>query len=126
MVWYIVQRCIGALITLFIVAAVIFAATELLPGDVATALLGRDATPKRLAQVRAQLRRWWGPQVNQWRTLRVDRIAHGQPNDAPPSAPKQRVALGEGLFVCGDHRDTPSIQGALFSGRRCAAAILAG
>ena len=56
MVWYVVQRCIGALITLFIVAAVIFAATELLPGDVATALLGRDATPKRLAQVRAQLR----------------------------------------------------------------------
>jgi len=45
MVWYVVQRCIGALITLFIVAAVIFAATELLPGDVATALLGCDATP---------------------------------------------------------------------------------
>lgn len=45
MVWYIVQRCIGALITLFIVATVIFAATELLPGDVATALLGCDATP---------------------------------------------------------------------------------
>jgi phytoene dehydrogenase-like protein len=76
--------------------------------------------------VRAQLRRWWGPQVNQWRTLRVDLITHGQPDDAPPSAPKQRQALGDGLFVCGDHRDTPSIQGALFSGRRCAAAILAG
>jgi len=26
--------------------------------------------------------------------------------------------------VCGDHRDTGSIQGALFSGRRCAEAIL--
>jgi predicted NAD/FAD-dependent oxidoreductase len=75
--------------------------------------------------VRAQLRRWWGPQVHQWRTLRVDRIAHAQPNDAPPSAPKQRQALGEGLFVCGDHRDTPSIQGALYSGRRCAATVLA-
>ncbi|NBU63825.1 MAG: ABC transporter permease [Chloroflexia bacterium] len=55
MVWYTLRRCIGALITLFFVAAVIFAGTELLPGDVATALLGRDATPKRLAQVRAQL-----------------------------------------------------------------------
>jgi hypothetical protein len=29
------------------------------------------------------------------------------------------------LFVCGDHRDTPSIQGALFSGRRAALAVLA-
>jgi len=38
------------------VAAVIFVVTELLPGDVATALLGRNATPKHLAQVRAQLR----------------------------------------------------------------------
>jgi phytoene dehydrogenase-like protein len=77
-------------------------------------------------EVRAQLRRWWGPQVNQWRTLRVDRIAHGQPDHRPPSAPRQRQALGDGLFVCGDHRDTPSIQGALFSGRRCATAVLEG
>jgi hypothetical protein len=35
------------------------------------------------------------------------------------------VALGEGLFVCGDHRDTASIQGALFSGGRTATAVLA-
>jgi len=29
----------------------------------------------------------------------------------------------EGLFVCGDHRDTASIQGAMISGRRAAAAV---
>jgi hypothetical protein len=29
-----------------------------------------------------------------------------------------------GVWVCGDHRDTASIQGALVSGRRTAAAIL--
>jgi predicted NAD/FAD-dependent oxidoreductase len=34
------------------------------------------------------------------------------------------VSLGEGLFVCGDHRDTGSIQGAMFSGRRCAEAVI--
>ena len=71
-------------------------------------------------QVRAQLRRWWGPQVDEWRVLRTDTIAHGQPDSQPPFTPKQSVALGDGLFVCGDHRDTPSIQGALFSGRRTA------
>jgi phytoene dehydrogenase-like protein len=75
--------------------------------------------------VRAQLRRWWGADVDQWRVLRTDSIAHGQPDSQPPFAPKQRVSLGEGLFVCGDHRDTPSIQGALFSGRRTGEAVLA-
>ncbi len=74
--------------------------------------------------VRAQLRRWWGVQVDEWRVLRTDTIAHGQPDSQPPFAPKKRVALGDGLFVCGDHRDTPSIQGALFSGRRTAEAVL--
>ncbi len=75
--------------------------------------------------VRSQLRRWWGAEVDEWRVLRTDTIAHGQPDSQPPFAPKKPVALGEGLFVCGDHRDTPSIQGALFSGRRTAQAVLA-
>jgi glycine/D-amino acid oxidase-like deaminating enzyme len=69
--------------------------------------------------VRAQLRGWWGVHVDGWRHLRTDTIAHGQPDHRPPFSPKQSVSLGDGLFVCGDHRDTPSIQGALFSGRRC-------
>ena len=77
------------------------------------------------AEATKQLRQWWGPQVSQWKVLRTDRIAHGQPDSSPPFSPKREVALGEGLFVCGDHRDTPSIQGALFSGRRCAEAVLA-
>jgi hypothetical protein len=34
------------------------------------------------------------------------------------------VDLGDGLFVAGDHRDTPSIQGALVSGRRAGDAVL--
>ncbi|MCU0727885.1 MAG: FAD-dependent oxidoreductase, partial [Planctomycetes bacterium] len=33
--------------------------------------------------------------------------------------------LSTGLFICGDHRDTGSIQGALASGRRAAEAALA-
>ena len=73
--------------------------------------------------VRTQLRRMWGADVDGWRHLRTDVIPHGQPRQHPPFDPKQRVALGDGLFVCGDHRDTASIQGALFSGRRCAEAV---
>lgn len=75
------------------------------------------------AAVRTQLRRMWGPAVDEWRHLRTDAIPHGQPRQHPPFDPKQRVALGDGLFVCGDHRDTGSIQGALFSGRRCGEAV---
>lgn len=78
-----------------------------------------------LAEVRRQLRGWFGPVVDRWQHLRTDTIAHGQPDSRPPFGPKRTVALGAGRFVCGDHRDTPSIQGALFSGRRCAAAVLA-
>ena len=76
-------------------------------------------------RVQAQLRGWWGPQVDRWRVLRTDVITHAQPDSLPPLQPKQRVSLGDGLYVCGDHRDTPSIQGALFSGRRTAEAIVA-
>jgi phytoene dehydrogenase-like protein len=76
--------------------------------------------------VRAQLRGWWGSQVDRWRHLRTYRIAHGQPDQQPPFSPKRTVTLGEQLFVCGDHRDTASIQGALYSGRRCAEAVLTG
>jgi hypothetical protein len=76
-------------------------------------------------RVRTQLRLWWGSQVDEWRTLRIDRIVHGQPDHQPPFAPRRNQSLGDGLFVCGDHRDTPSIQGALFSGRRCGLSAVA-
>ena len=67
---------------------------------------------------RTQLTTMFGTSVAAWRHLRTYRIPHGQPDQSPPFSPKKKVALGDGLFVCGDHRDTASIQGALFSGRR--------
>lgn len=75
------------------------------------------------AIARTQLRGWWGPQVDAWDHLATYRIPHGQPTQSPPFSPKQSVALDDGRFVCGDHRDTASIQGALYSGRRCAEAV---
>ncbi len=49
------RRVALGLMTLFLVSIVIFAATQLLPGDVAVAILGRTATPARVAAVRAAL-----------------------------------------------------------------------
>ncbi|MGF1598899.1 MAG: NAD(P)/FAD-dependent oxidoreductase [Acidimicrobiales bacterium] len=92
---------------------------------IAAAVPGDEALdPSVTVRVREQLARWFGSATTEWEHLRTDVIAHGQPVQAPPFAPKQRVALGGGLFVCGDHRDTASTQGAMFSGERTAAAVL--
>jgi phytoene dehydrogenase-like protein len=47
-----------------------------------------------------------------------------QPAALPPLHLRRPVELGDGLYVCGDHRDTPSIQGAMASGARTARAVL--
>jgi phytoene dehydrogenase-like protein len=74
--------------------------------------------------VRRQLRGWFGGAVDRWEHLRTYRIPHAHPDQRAGFSAKQRVDLGGGLFVCGDHRDTPAIQGALFSGKRTAAAVM--
>lgn len=77
------------------------------------------------ATARRAVREWWGARVDGWEHVRSYRIAHGQPGQTPPFHPKRAVTTELGVFVCGDHRDTASIQGALYSGRRCAEAVLA-
>jgi phytoene dehydrogenase-like protein len=91
---------------------------------VAAAVPGPDALdPTITMRVREQLARWFGSTTGDWQHLRTDVIGHGQPTQRPPLHPKQAVEIGDGLFVCGDHRDTASIQGAMFSGERTAAAV---
>ena len=50
-----VSRLILGILTLVAVSVLIFAATEVLPGDVASAVLGQGATPETLAAFRAEL-----------------------------------------------------------------------
>lgn len=94
---------------------------------IAAAIPGQPALQEEDLEsvARGQLRRMFGAGVDTWKHLRTYRIEHGQPDQSPPFSPRQKVSLGQGIFVCGDHRDTASIQGALFSGRRCAEAVLA-
>ncbi|MDQ7249633.1 ABC transporter permease [Dongia sedimenti] len=49
------RRLLIGLVTIWVVATVIFGATEILPGDVAEAVLGPDATPESLAAMRERL-----------------------------------------------------------------------
>lgn len=48
-------RILLSLLTLLIVSLIIFAVLEILPGDVATRILGRDATPEALELLRVKL-----------------------------------------------------------------------
>jgi phytoene dehydrogenase-like protein len=51
-------------------------------------------------------------------------VTGAQPAAVPPLRLRSPVDLGDGVYVCGDHRDTPSIQGAMASGARAARAVL--
>jgi len=51
----VLRRLALGLLTLWLVSLLIFAATLALPGDAAQAILGREATPERLAALRDQL-----------------------------------------------------------------------
>jgi phytoene dehydrogenase-like protein len=72
--------------------------------------------------VRRQLTGWYGDQVAGWKAIRQYRIAHAQPLQTPAlmTSPRRPVRLDNGLFVCGDHRDHASLNGALSSGGRAA------
>lgn len=49
------RRGLFGILTLWVVSILVFLATQALPGDAARAILGREATPGRLAALRAQL-----------------------------------------------------------------------
>ncbi len=78
------------------------------------------------ASVRAHLVRWYGGEVEGWRTVEVHRIPHAQPLQTPEALdpPRRPVRLPDGLFVCGDHRENASLNGALASGGRAARGVL--
>ena len=75
--------------------------------------------------VRAHLSRLYGVDTARWEHVRTYAIPDALPSQAPPMGRfLQPVQLDPGLYVCGDHRDSASIQGALVSGRRAADAVL--
>ena len=87
---------------------------------VASTVLGPEPLAER--DLRRELARLWGAPVGAWDELATVRVPRALPAAVPPTPPGLRhpVDLGDGLFVAGDHRDTPSVQGALVSGRRTA------
>ena len=89
---------------------------------VSTSVLGLDPPEDRA--LRRELERLYGASTADWETVATVRVPGALPAVPPPLRIRQPVDLGDGLFVAGDHRDTPSIQGAMVSGRRAATAVL--
>jgi phytoene dehydrogenase-like protein len=75
--------------------------------------------------VRTHLARLYGTSTRRWETLAVHHTREAVPAMRPPHDLRRPVRLLAGLYVCGDHRDTSTVQGALHSAHRAAAAILA-
>lgn len=75
----------------------------------------------------AQMKNWFGKVASTWQFLRGYSLTHAQPQQFPGALepPQRPVRVRPGVYVCGDHRDNASIQGAMVSGRRAAEAVLA-
>lgn len=73
---------------------------------------------------RAHLAALYGTSTDDWELLAAHHDPEAVPAMPPPHDLRRPVRLLAGLYVCGDHRDTSTVQGALFSGRRAAHAIL--
>lgn len=77
------------------------------------------------AQARREAGRLWHTDTDGWDLLVRHDVRNALPVTRAPLPVRREVARGDGLFVCGDHQDTPSTQGALASGHRAAQAVLA-
>ena len=92
---------------------------------ISISVLGVAAIPDLETKIIAELEPWFGPEVRGWRHLRTERFERALPEQPPITGP-----LGpcfreiDGIFVCGDHLTSASIEGAIFSGLRTADALL--
>jgi phytoene dehydrogenase-like protein len=89
---------------------------------VSSSVVGGDADEPA---VRAHLSRLYGVDTRGWDHVARYDVPRAVPDQRPPMGRfRKPVRLDRGLYVCGDHRDSASIQGALVSGRRAATAVL--
>lgn len=76
--------------------------------------------------VRLFLQSWFGSQVDEWRHLRTDHIHRALPpiDLLSPENRSTPTRVATGLYLCGDYRESGTLDGALLSGRKAAEEIL--
>ncbi len=97
------------------------------PGQalISVSVLGTEASADLESRVLDELEAWFGPAVRDWRHLRTYRIERALPRQAPGTGltgPGYRKEAG--VYLCGDHLWSASIEGAIISGLRTADALL--
>lgn len=92
--------------------------------SVSTVHDGKD--PPSISDVRRTLKNWFGEQVNQWNSLERYDIPRALPRRYPedPTVQNRDPRIDNGLYLAGDHRETPSLNGALASGRKAALQLI--
>lgn len=93
-------------------------------GSATIAVSAPTITDGLVDEMEKQLRRWF-PDAVDWELLRVDEVHQALPIHQPGHDPFGALQTDDGLWVCGDHRTDPSLNGAVASGRAVAAAIVA-
>ncbi|CAL9421244.1 Renalase [Streptomyces sp. enrichment culture] len=88
---------------------------------VTTTVLG---PPPPVRTVASRLARLYDTATRDWELLAVHHAPEAVPAMPPPYDPRRPVRVLAGLYVCGDHRDANTVQGALHSARRAAGAVL--
>jgi phytoene dehydrogenase-like protein len=93
---------------------------------IAASVVGVSAPSTASEQVmRVELARLYGAPADDWELLSVVTLPEALPTArVPQGGLRKPVDLGDGLFVAGDHRDSPSLQGAMAGGWRTAGAVL--
>ncbi|MCE7083080.1 NAD(P)/FAD-dependent oxidoreductase [Streptomyces sp. ST2-7A] len=102
------------------------AAPERAPRGVAlisTSVLGEDR-PGREAEVRTALGDAYGADSSVWDPVHTVTVRGALPAMEPPQPLSRSTRLSPGRYVCGDHRGTGSVQGAMASGARAAREVL--
>jgi len=92
---------------------------------VSTSVLGTGHGADLERRVRTRLGVLYDAGTAGWEHVSTYEIPAAVPRMLPPFELRRPVRLAPGRYVCGDHRDTSSIQGAMVSGRRAARAVLA-
>ncbi|MFC7845577.1 FAD-dependent oxidoreductase [Streptomyces sp. NPDC057382] len=91
---------------------------------VATSVLGGDGDGQEKA-VRAALAECYGTDTAGWELITTRTVPAALPAMEPPLPLSRRTRVTAGRYVCGDHRATGSLQGALASGARAAREVAA-
>jgi phytoene dehydrogenase-like protein len=90
---------------------------------ISSSVLG-DASGRE-PEVRARLAELYGTDTTGWEHLASYAISGALPAMPAPHPLSQPTRIGPGRYVCGDHRATGSVQGAMASGTRAAREFLA-